>query len=192
MAEKNKENKLKINPKSFNKLNLGCGINYWQGWVNLDFNKEVKADVYADFEKKLPFEDNTFDHIYTHYVLEHTQDFFRLMDELYRICKPNATIEVYVPHFTSIYSTKYAYHHQTFGIGSFIMFTSLSDNKQKHGKVRFGIIKEELRLLCEKDKLSWRIFHIVDKLFNQSKRWQQVWERLFVFDEVYYKLKVLK
>ena len=177
-----------------NKLNVGCGMDYKKDWVNLDFNKKVKADVYADFEKKLPFKDNTFDYIYTHYVLEHVKDFFKVVDELYRISKPNAIIEVYVPHFTSIYSRKYAYHYQSFGIGSFIMFTEQSDNKQKHGSARFKVVKEELRLIAERKGLLGRFMHFFDNFFNLSKKWQQVWERIFVFgfDEVYYKLKVLK
>ena len=176
------------------KLNLGCGLDYRKGWVNLDFNKKVKADVYANFEKKLPFEDDTFDYIYTHYVLEHVKDFFSVVDELYRISKPNAIIEIYVPHYTSIYNLKYPFHYQSFGIGSFICFTKESDNNQRYAKAKFFILKEELHFLPRGNRGILKIFKIFDLFFNISKKWQQIWERIFLFgfDEVYYKLRVIK
>ena len=61
-------------------LNIGCGNDYKKGFVNLDFNKAIRADIYADISQKLPFDNDTFDYIYspTHpnktkdgYVCEH-------------------------------------------------------------------------------------------------------------------------
>ena len=31
------------------RLNLGCGFDYKEGWVNVDMNKAVKADIHSDF-----------------------------------------------------------------------------------------------------------------------------------------------
>jgi len=42
------------------KINLGCGEDYRHGWVNVDFNKEVKADFYADIKKKYFEEDKNY------------------------------------------------------------------------------------------------------------------------------------
>ncbi|MEM3074693.1 MAG: hypothetical protein QW727_02005 [Candidatus Pacearchaeota archaeon] len=33
------------------KLNLGYGKDYRKGWINVEFNKEVKADVYVNLIK---------------------------------------------------------------------------------------------------------------------------------------------
>jgi len=176
------------------KLHLGCGENYLEGFDNLDNNVNVKADILADMDYMLPFNPCTFDYIYSHHSLEHSKNFFFLMNELYRICKPDAIIEIYVPHFTSIYAFKYRYHYNYFGIGSFIMFTDNSASKQKEGNAKFKILDEKLSLLWKDKRLIFKIVNSFNFLFNFSKKWQQVCERFFIFgfDEVYYKLQVVK
>ena len=57
-----------MNPK---KLHLGCGLDYKDGYINIDFNKNVKADMYLDLTKKFPFRDNTIDEIFTEGFVEH-------------------------------------------------------------------------------------------------------------------------
>ena len=74
------------------KLNVGCGTDYKEGWVNLDFNKKFKHDVYFDLstiykDKKMPFKDNTFDLIILYHVIEHLPEPLPILRELYRICK---------------------------------------------------------------------------------------------------------
>lgn len=53
------------------KINLGCGKDYREGWINVDFNKEVKADIYADFTSKLPLKNNYADLVLLDNILEH-------------------------------------------------------------------------------------------------------------------------
>jgi len=101
------------------KLNIGCGKDYKNGWLNVDFNKEVKADIYCDLEKKLPFKDSEFDYVLIDNVLEHVKNHLQLIDEMWRITKNKGIIEVYVPHFTSMYGFKHLTHYKVYGIGSF-------------------------------------------------------------------------
>ena len=54
-----------------NRLNLGCGNDYREGWDNADLYAK-KADLRFDFEKApYPIKDNTYDHIHCSQVLEH-------------------------------------------------------------------------------------------------------------------------
>jgi SAM-dependent methyltransferase len=179
------------------KLNVGCGKDYKAGWVNLDFNREVRADMYHDLEKKLPFHDNTFDVILVDNVLEHVKNIFPLIDELWRIAKPNATIKIYVPHFSGIYAMKHLSHYNFFGVGSFGIYTNLSPkfNGERYGEARFKVIREELLYFHHKPYYFPILAKVpINWLFNFHRIWQLFLEKFLPlkFDEIYYQLKVIK
>ena len=85
------------------KLNLGCGNNKVKGFINVDKYDIFGSDIVHDLEVfPWPFKDNSVDYIMIHHVLEHlgqtTQQFLNILAELYRISKPNAVIDIVVPH----------------------------------------------------------------------------------------------
>ena len=85
------------------KLNLGCGLNKIQGFVNVDKFDTCNPDIVMDLEATpWSFEDNSVDEILLNHCLEHIgQDvdiFFSVVKELYRVCKPGAKIQINVPH----------------------------------------------------------------------------------------------
>lgn len=90
-----------------NCLNLGCEKEYRESdneyqWVNLDFDKRVKTDVCHDLNKiPYPFKSNTFDEILASMVLEHLDNPYDVMMELYRISKDKGLIYIMVPYFSS-------------------------------------------------------------------------------------------
>jgi predicted SAM-dependent methyltransferase len=86
------------------KLNLGCGFDRRDGWVNADKFPKCCPDVLMDLEKPpWPFEDNAFDLVLMKHVLEHVgsdfHGFKQVMQELYRVAAPDGLIEIQVPHF---------------------------------------------------------------------------------------------
>ena len=85
------------------KLNLGCGYNKLEGYVNVDLDPLCKPDILADLEKPLPFDDNSIDEINLFHVLEHigadTQTYFAIWREFYRILKHDGILKIVVPHW---------------------------------------------------------------------------------------------
>lgn len=84
------------------KIDLGCGKTKKEGYVGIDKYQMEGVDILCDFEKeKLPFEDNSVDRIYASNVLEHIDNIFFLMEECYRILKPDGMMKILVPHYKS-------------------------------------------------------------------------------------------
>ena len=85
------------------KLNLGCGYNKFDGYVNVDHDPKCKPDITADLEGVLPFEDNSVDEIIMFHVLEHlgqdVKTYFKIWQELYRVLKDQGEIKITVPHW---------------------------------------------------------------------------------------------
>ena len=83
------------------KLNLGCGATRLDGYINVD--KFGDPDLRYDLETfPWPWLDNSVGEVLLIHVLEHLGQhpttYFKIIQELYRICQPNATLKVIVPH----------------------------------------------------------------------------------------------
>ena len=83
------------------KLNLGCGEDKKEGYINVDWSPLVHPDVVHDLNVvPYPFEDNSVDYIEASHVLEHLDKPFILMKEFHRMLKLGGTIDIKVPHFS--------------------------------------------------------------------------------------------
>lgn len=89
-------------------LDIGCGNNKYESndkneVIGLDIVELPNVNIVHDLNKiPYPFNDNFFHVIIANHVLEHIENFFGLMEEIYRILKPNGILKVRVPHFSSI------------------------------------------------------------------------------------------
>jgi SAM-dependent methyltransferase len=82
------------------KLNFGCGMDIKRGFDNVDINSGQGICQSFDFNVyPWPIKDNLYDYVYCRHVFEHLKDIGKVMNELHRICSPNAVIEIYSPHF---------------------------------------------------------------------------------------------
>lgn len=106
-------------------LDIGCGnlIHVWCIWIDVD--EHSKADIVWDIEKWLPFEDNTFEIVYCHNIMEHVKDVFSLFEEIKRVSKPWAILEIIVPHYSSRYAWGDLTHIRPFSYDSFSMYWRL-------------------------------------------------------------------
>lgn len=126
------------------KLNLGCGTDIKQGYLNLDIVALKGIDLIADLSKTpYPFKDNTFDEILIRHVLEHLSDTITTMEEIYRISKPAGYVHIAVPYWNSYGAVldpthKSFFHQQTFDY--FDPTKELCQSKGFYTKARFKIV----------------------------------------------------
>ncbi|MGC9610979.1 MAG: hypothetical protein ABSE68_02050 [Minisyncoccia bacterium] len=86
------------------KLDVACGINKQKGFKSIDIVPSPEIDFVWDLEKYPwePIRNNSCEEIYVRHYAERTKDLFRFMDEVWRICEPNAKITIISPYYTSI------------------------------------------------------------------------------------------
>ncbi len=76
------------------RLNIGCGRNPLDGYLNVDFlGGEINCDGMA-----LPFKDNTFEQVLLSHVLEHIPDVDRALKEISRVLGVGGILIVVVPY----------------------------------------------------------------------------------------------
>ncbi|MDB5445128.1 MAG: hypothetical protein JWQ97_445 [Phenylobacterium sp.] len=85
------------------KLNLGCGFDRREGWLNADGFEGCAPDLLMDLETTpWPLQDDAFEHVLLKHVLEHVgasfDVFAAVMRELYRVTAPGGVVEIHVPH----------------------------------------------------------------------------------------------
>ena len=145
------------------KLNLGCGLDYKKGFINVDWciGDNFKFDIKHNLENlPYPFKDSEFDYILMDNVLEHLEDKIKIIEELHRISKPNAVIEIYVPHCSSYMAFGNPTHKSFFSVGSLGNFEPKC--WEKYSKKEFHV-KSELIWLDSRD---WVLIKPLKRLMN--------------------------
>jgi SAM-dependent methyltransferase len=109
------------------KLNVGCGRNILQGWVNLDCVSLPGIDVVADLNRcataPLPFADDSVNEFLLQHVLEHVREPLPLMQELHRIASPGALAVIRTPYGSSDDAWEDPTHVRPYFVGSFSYFS---------------------------------------------------------------------
>ncbi len=151
------------------RLNVGCGTDIRDGWINLDSSQLPGVNVVANLDDcgrtPLPFPDDSIDEFYCSHVLEHLRDALGFMQELHRIAKPGATAIIRVPYGSSDDADEDPTHVRRLFLYSFSYFSQrgywyadygyrgdwetdnivLTVDAQRHAGKTFDHLYEELR-----------------------------------------------
>jgi predicted SAM-dependent methyltransferase len=81
------------------KLHLGAGTTPLHGWLNTDIDIKLDNIVYLDATRVFPFDDNTFDYIFTEHMIEHItwHKALFMLKECMRILKPRGIMRIATP-----------------------------------------------------------------------------------------------
>lgn len=157
------------------KLNLGCGLDYKEGWINVDTRKNIKTDMRFDLNKTpYPIKKNTIDLVYMRNVIEHLDNPIKVLKELCRICKNGAIIKVYTNH-----SNSYAYISGIEHKGQFNEHTFAEYHLKEYELDNLKLIKQEF------------IYANKWKKYVPFKRFLKIYLN-GIYDDLYYKFEVIK
>lgn len=80
------------------KLNLGSCDRQFPGYLSVDI--APPADVVTDLAKRWPWADSTVEFVKAFDIIEHIEDKIHFMNELHRVCRSGAVVEIEVPSAT--------------------------------------------------------------------------------------------
>lgn len=96
------------------KLNLGCGLDYKDGYINIDCIDTVKKDLKVDLDSEfLPYKENEVDEVFFQHVLEHLKNPIDLLNDIHRVLKPDGLCHIIVPNVRKS-DRVYSITHKTF------------------------------------------------------------------------------
>lgn len=126
------------------KINVCCGKDVRNGWINLDNHNSHGAEVVFDLNevykgKNIPFKDNTFEHVLMDGALYLFLNPIPIINELIRICKPNGIIEIHTVTPNNVTSMNFIRGHTK---SQFILYSkdyaqeNYSLDKEKPSKIK--------------------------------------------------------
>lgn len=176
------------------KLNLGCGPDIRKDFDNQDYQKFHGANLVFDLEKfPYPIKSKTYDYTLCNHVVEHIQNIFGLFDELHRISKTGAIIDIEVPHYSTNFAFTQIDHKHYFGLDS-LHILEAGDEQRKTNS--FKVVKQRILFRGSRSSkfmqfVSWPI----DKLVNSFHFTQLIVDRfiskIIPFYFMHYRLRVV-
>ena len=106
------------------KVELGCGTTKNEGYIGIDRFPLPNVDIVADLDKGIPLEDNSVEVVFCSHSLEHFENLPNIVNEIYRVCKHKAIVNVLAPYHMETVNLANFYHKQVFNEATFRFFTN--------------------------------------------------------------------
>jgi SAM-dependent methyltransferase len=184
-------------------LDAGCGQAKTPGAIGIDFNPNTAADIVHDLNRyPWPLADSTFDRIVCSHIVEHIADLIRFMEEVHRLGRPGALVDIVTPHFSSRFSYTDPTHVRHLSLFSFDYFVDRPPFRPSllsrafeiqspvadfYSAARFEKVRARVRLArpFRFTSLQW--------LSNRFPHFHEAyWAFIFPARDLYFTLKVLK
>jgi SAM-dependent methyltransferase len=186
------------------RLDLGCRFGGGRESIGVCPDGVARGGVRADYSYGLPFQDDSIDEVYAYNVLEYLDDYAALMEEIWRVAKPNAMIYLRVPHASSVFpDAADPYRRRAFTVQTFRYYAPSAPRAFNHGRARFEIELARLYFVApweergRQPRFAKRLVrNFVEGVANRSptsqylcERW---WGRLTGFEEAFVALRTIK
>ena len=124
-------------------LDLGCGTSKVNGAIGVDRVALDGVDAVVDLaHTPYPFQPETFDEIYLNDIIEHLPDIIKVMEEIYRIIKPNGLVHIRVVNWNHRYASMDPTHLHYFTENSFDFFGKRK-GRSYYTDIRFDVLDIE-------------------------------------------------
>jgi Predicted O-linked N-acetylglucosamine transferase, SPINDLY family len=166
----------KGNQESFPKsetlrVDIGCGDRKPDNFVGVDVCPGLGVDIVADLNQRFPFPDNSVDELRAYDTIEHLVDRIHTMNEIWRICKDGAKVDILVPSTDGRGAFQDPTHVSFWNINSFLYycidFPNYIDLCRKYGfKGAFKAVR------LEHEESPQNVIHVKAELIvvkNQNK-----------------------
>lgn len=165
------------------KLNLGCGQKMIAGFTNVDISAQSGADVIHNLNIfPYPFTADAVEEVVMDNVLEHLDDVIKVLEEIYRLCRPDALVKISVPYFKSNSAYTDPTHRHFFSETSFKYFAP-DHPLHFYTTAKFQVVKTVLlskneppdakhffrNLLPGKPILNYFLFNIYDEIYFELR-----------------------
>jgi SAM-dependent methyltransferase len=165
---------MSLNPSLINRriLNLGSGLKKLGSAVNVDLVSETDPDIVCNLNSlPWPLPSDHFDRVVAHDVIEHLDNVVAVMEEIHRVCRPNAVVEITVPHFSCSNAFTDPTHRHYFGMLSFHYFTG-ENALPFYSKVKFRRRASQLIFFPTLlNKLIWRFANQYPQQYEHRWAW---------------------
>lgn len=162
------------------KLNLGCGKNLLQGFINFDmeypnnYKEKGQTFIKRDLNRGLPFGYNTVDRIEAVSFLEHLMpnDMIFMMNECWRTLKNGKVLMVKVPYWKSEACWRDPTHIRGYSMETTKYFDQRSIEKYKtYGFMPWNV--EEIKMLRNRDDTEDSMIKWVLTPYKEAE-WQEL------------------
>ena len=143
------------------KLNIGCGKDIRDGYVNVDMFPYPGVDQSIDLTVfPWPLESNSADNIFTSHCIEHIFDQEGFLKECHRILKPGGELFIKAPHVTSVTSLGNLGHYRGYCYDTFKDY--LSQDYYMFSKKRFETTHQRITWF----RMEWTMANKVNPVFR--------------------------
>lgn len=153
-------------------LNLGSGRKIVAGAVNVDWTRDLGADLVHDLNQRpWPLPDDHFDEVLANDVVEHLDDVIEAFEEIHRVCRDGAVIRVTVPHFSCANAFTDPTHRHYFGYFSFDYLTG-GNELSYYTRVKFR--KRSVQMIFYPSLLNrivWRLANRFPEAYERRWTW---------------------
>lgn len=144
-------------------LDIGCGNCKYKSKdpndtvICLDKRENTVANIICDVESGIPLPDNYVDKVVSIHTLEHIKDLIKVMEEIWRVCKPGAEVFVDVPYWAASGAYSDPTHVRFFTYNTFDYFKPDFEYEHYTTKAQFKIKKRRIMFFGENlpPKLKW-------------------------------------